>query len=249
MKYYYIYLITNKINGKQYIGQHYGELEDGYFGSGVLITKAIEKYGKENFSKEIIYIGDSRAELDFAEKDIIKECNAVEDENFYNLAEGGTKGDGWRAYQKWLENHPEEAKIIYQKSGQRLQQWRIDHPKEYYEKVIIPFIQGSKKWREEHPEEIKQNIAKCNIARDKWREENYEEWQEQIEEWRAKGSETNSKKIRCITTGEVFPSLSEAERQYYQYGVRQANLTKVIKGMRQSCGKKDGQKLKWELVT
>ena len=149
MKYYYIYLITNKINGKQYIGQHYGELEDGYFGSGVLITKAIEKYGKENFSKEIIYIGDSRAELDFAEKDIIKECNAVEDENFYNLAEGGTKGDGWRAYQKWLENHPEEAKIIYQKSGQRLQQWRIDHPKEYYEKVIIPFIQGSKKWREE----------------------------------------------------------------------------------------------------
>ena len=45
MKYYYIYLITNKINGKQYIGQHYGELEDSYFGSGVLITKAIEKYG------------------------------------------------------------------------------------------------------------------------------------------------------------------------------------------------------------
>lgn len=117
MKYYYIYLITNKINGKQYIGQHYGELEDNYFGSGVLITKAIEKYGKENFSKEIIYIGDSRAELDFAEKDIIEECNAVKDENFYNLQEGGTKGDGWRAYQKWLENHPEEAKIIYQKAG------------------------------------------------------------------------------------------------------------------------------------
>lgn len=65
----------------------------------------------------------------------------------------------------------------------------------------------------------------------------------------AKGSETNSKTIRCITTGEIFPSLSEAERQYYQYGVRQANLTKVIKGIRQSCGKKDGQKLKWELVT
>ena len=54
MKQYYIYLTTNKTNGKKYIGQHYGELDDSYFGSGVIIAKAIKEYGKENFTKEIL---------------------------------------------------------------------------------------------------------------------------------------------------------------------------------------------------
>ena len=44
---FYIYLTTNLINGKQYIGQHKGELNDSYLGSGTNISKAINKYGKE----------------------------------------------------------------------------------------------------------------------------------------------------------------------------------------------------------
>lgn len=53
---YYIYRITNKINGKTYIGQHkYKELNDKYMGSGVNIRRAQKKYGMENFEKEILY--------------------------------------------------------------------------------------------------------------------------------------------------------------------------------------------------
>lgn len=43
------------------------------------------------------------------------------------------------------KKHPEEVKRIQEENGKKLQQWRIDHPEEYYEKAIIPFMQGSKK--------------------------------------------------------------------------------------------------------
>ena len=41
MKKHYIYLTTNLINNKKYIGKHYGELNDDYLGSGNLIKLAI----------------------------------------------------------------------------------------------------------------------------------------------------------------------------------------------------------------
>ena len=50
----YVYIITNQLNGKQYVGDHStNNLEDGYLGSGVLLLRAKKKYGKENFSREV----------------------------------------------------------------------------------------------------------------------------------------------------------------------------------------------------
>ena len=88
-KVYYIYLITNTINNKKYIGQHYGFLNDSYLGSGALIKKAITKYGRENFIKEILEITSNYNSMNEKEKYWIQYYNAVESNEFYNIASGG----------------------------------------------------------------------------------------------------------------------------------------------------------------
>ena len=51
------YITINLINGKQYVGSHSThDINDSYLGSGRLMLKAIKKYGKENFNREVVCI-------------------------------------------------------------------------------------------------------------------------------------------------------------------------------------------------
>lgn len=90
---YYIYRITNKVNGKTYIGQHkYKKLNDRYMGSGKLLAKAKKKYGKENFVKEILVFNVLRKEhADLLEITFIASERA-KGKAEYNIAEGGQGG-------------------------------------------------------------------------------------------------------------------------------------------------------------
>lgn len=85
-----IYKTTNIINGKFYIGKDVND-SDYYLGSGILLKRAIKKYGKENFRKEILEHCESLDNLDERERFWIKELNSVE--LGYNLTFGGTGGD------------------------------------------------------------------------------------------------------------------------------------------------------------
>lgn len=88
-KFHYFYKITNNLNSKFYYGIHSTDnLDDGYMGSGVLLHKAYEKYGIENFTKEIIKIFSSREECSDYESKIITE-GLVRDNMCYNLVKGG----------------------------------------------------------------------------------------------------------------------------------------------------------------
>lgn len=98
MKTYYIYETTNLCNGKKYIGQHIGEINDAYLGSGVLLKKAILKYGAENFQKRILCVCSSKDELDQKEKEYIAQYDAVNNKNYYNLHEGGNGGNTTAGY-------------------------------------------------------------------------------------------------------------------------------------------------------
>lgn len=86
----FIYITTNLVNGKRYIGQR--KFSNGwrnYVGSGTHLKEAIGKYGREKFSRVIVSIAYSKSELDDMEIDLIKFLNAESSRDFYNIAEGG----------------------------------------------------------------------------------------------------------------------------------------------------------------
>ena len=86
----YIYLTTNKINGKKYIGQHAkSEFDKTYYGSGTAFNLAFQKYGKENFTSEILDWAETKEELDQLEIEWIAKSKAVESEEYYNITIGG----------------------------------------------------------------------------------------------------------------------------------------------------------------
>lgn len=92
-----VYKITNKVNGKIYIGitnqgsgvRYYKHWSDARKGDPCPIHKAMTKYGKENFTLEIIDFADTYDELKEKEKFYIKKFNSMDRSVGYNLTEGG----------------------------------------------------------------------------------------------------------------------------------------------------------------
>ncbi len=93
----FIYITTNNINGKKYIGQKNFDSRGkwgSYLGSGTMLLQSIKKSGKSAFTRNTIDIAYSQNELNTLEKYYIDEFNAVESEFYYNLIEGGDVSSG-----------------------------------------------------------------------------------------------------------------------------------------------------------
>lgn len=91
----FIYITTNLINGKKYIGQKIFDRHwKLYLGSGKRLKYAIKKYGKENFTREIIAITYSKEELNNLEIKYINIHNAVKSDDYYNISYGGGTNAG-----------------------------------------------------------------------------------------------------------------------------------------------------------
>ncbi len=114
---YTIYKITNIINGMFYIGKHQTlNINDNYFGSGFYLRRAIKKYGKENFKKEILFIFDNEDQMNKKERELVNE-KLINDPLCYNMMLGGEGGDTWSRLGR---KHSEETK---KKISQKVQQY------------------------------------------------------------------------------------------------------------------------------
>lgn len=97
-----IYKTTNIVNGKIYIGKDKYN-SPLYLGSGELLKLAIEKYGRNNFVKEVIEECDSK-DVDNREKFWIEYYSARIRGVGYNIAAGGGGGDT-------ISEHPDKENI------------------------------------------------------------------------------------------------------------------------------------------
>ncbi len=99
----FIYITTNLVNGKRYLGQkRFDDKWKWYLGSGKAFKAALDLYKKENFHRDIIHICYSKEELNNAEYELSVFLDVVEDDNWYNMVYGGGSTTGW--------HHSEEAK-------------------------------------------------------------------------------------------------------------------------------------------
>ncbi len=87
---YTVYKTINLINDKFYIGVHKTDNPyDSYLGSGVAIRQAINKYGRENFMKEILFTTECEAEA-YSKEAELTAC--FEEATNYNMRRGGVGG-------------------------------------------------------------------------------------------------------------------------------------------------------------
>lgn len=91
-KVFFIYKTTHVETGKFYIGKHATRnVNDGYIGSGKILSYAIRKYGKEAFKIEHLAYCSSMAELNQLEQEYVTK-ELVEDPMCFNMKLGGHGG-------------------------------------------------------------------------------------------------------------------------------------------------------------
>lgn len=91
-KFNYVYITTNMLNSKQYVGSHATDnIDDGYLGSGTYFFNSVKKYGKENFKREFLEECSDILEARKLEGFYIEKYNTLRP-NGYNISPKGGIG-------------------------------------------------------------------------------------------------------------------------------------------------------------
>lgn len=161
----FVYITTNLINNKKYIG-YCTRNDDNYLGSGKLLHQAIKKYGKHNFDRKILEECNTIEEVCNAEKKWIDYYNAVDSNNFYNIGDGGYGGNPVALKKYWNSLTKEERKLRnnyiknMDKSGKNNPMYGKTHSAET--KKLIGSKSINRNWH--HPDHIGSNNPRAKRA-------------------------------------------------------------------------------------
>lgn len=178
-----IYKTEHIDSGKIYIGKSKkSEVAfKSYYGSGTILRSAINKYGKDAFTKTIIEQCDTDKQLNEREKYWINEFNSITPYG-YNIHEGGLGGDSFHHLNK------AQKKKIFEK--------RLNNNPDMYIKINETKIKNG---TNKHSPEALVNVSKAN----KLRSEDLN-WRKKQSDYQLANSSTEKiYKIKLTTTDEI----------------------------------------------
>ena len=145
----HIYIVTNKINNKQYVGQTI--CSSNKRGHGTIITEAYRKYKMNNFTYQIIVSNiTNKKMLNYLERFWIKALN-TQAPNGYNIENGGS-----------------DCGKVSQITKEKLRQLNLGkkHTKETKEKLRqLNLGKNNAMYGKKHTEETKSKIGKKSLGR------------------------------------------------------------------------------------
>ena len=209
----HLYKITNKKTGEYYVGKHNGwdqKQKSGryYWGSGTRIVNAVKKYGKENFTYEILVYGSVDYIIDLEAKYVTKEL--IENDHLcMNLVTGGV------ARREYLKESREKISLAQKGKKRNLS--------EETRKKLSDKQKGKKYFLgKNHTEETKQKIREIR-AKQVFSEETIEKrkktissliWMNDgVRSYRVRPENIQSKKEKGLVEGRIHNFVTDEYRE------------------------------------
>jgi len=221
-----VYCTTNTANGKKYIGQN-KTCNESYLGSGKLLKRAIKKYGKHYFVKDILWEGPVEY-VNEMELYWIEYFSADTNKMFYNICENANppvlrgesngfygKRHSSNSIDKIKQARKEQTNINYQIGLEKLHSEesilkRSDTFKKLYSQGLI------KHWSKGQTKENNSTLADIGRKISKT----------------TKGREGKNKKpIYCKEINKSFDSVTQASREL---DLKQGDISNVLTGRQKS---------------
>lgn len=259
---YKLYMHTNLINGKKYIGitsllpnerwkSGSGYRKSTHFGD------AIKKYGWKNFKHEVIFVNLTLTEANILEKYSIEALNLTNPKYGYNHKEGGANGKHSEETKKKLsESHKGSKNHMYGKHHTEATKIKIGNKNRGRVRTqettnkIVKKILGQKRsnetkikmsknnyWKgKKIPQEIRRKISESKKGSTPWNKGLKDCYsQDTLRKMKESKQGVNSplsKKVVCLENGIVYNGIREAGRML---DIDSSSITKVCKNKKENA--------------